>query len=175
MKTCLFCQKEIIITKRWEKTKKFCCQSCSARYYNAFRSPPTEEHKAKIRISVKKFWDEHPEKKKKPVDWPKKVGAFTKGQFKGATVETLLQLSKRTVSKIFKRLNVGCSRCGWNEASCDIHHIYGRKIEHANSHVNLTYLCPNCHRLFHCRKIGPQDVKNLQVYIGESWREVYYG
>jgi predicted HNH restriction endonuclease len=32
---------------------------------------------------------------------------------------------------------------------CDIHHINGRDVENPDAMVNLTYLCPNCHRMAH--------------------------
>lgn len=98
----------------------------------------------------------------------------SKGKYK-RNPESLLDLSPRTISKILSRLGIGCSRCGWNEASCDIHHIYGRNIENANHHANLTCLCPNCHRLFHSKKIGSSDVICLIEQIGDKWKECYYG
>ena len=72
----------------------------------------------------------------------------SKGKYK-RNPQSILDLSSRTVSKIIQRLEIGCSRCKWNEATGDIHHINGRNIPNADNHSNLTYLCPNCHRLFH--------------------------
>lgn len=89
--------------------------------------------------------------------------------------ESIYDISPRTAAKILERLDIGCSRCAWKEAKCDIHHIRGKKIENANSHSNLTYICPNCHRLFHSRKIGPDDVKSLEQQIGDKWKQFYYG
>ena len=48
------------------------------------------------------------------------------------------------VKKALKKY--GCFYCGWKEVSCDVHHINGRKSQ---SLKNLTYACPNCHRLIH--------------------------
>lgn len=98
----------------------------------------------------------------------------TKGKY-NRNPSSLLDLSPRTVGKILNRLKLGCSRCGRNEATCDIHHMFGRKIENANNHKNLTYICPNCHRLFHNGKIGPNDIKSLDEQIGDRWKEFYYG
>jgi hypothetical protein len=88
---------------------------------------------------------------------------------------TLWGVSSRTITKILKRLNVGCSRCGWKEATCDLHHIHGKKIDNPNDHSNLTILCPNCHRMFHCGLIGASDVQNLNDHIGDSWKQHYFG
>lgn len=88
---------------------------------------------------------------------------------------SILEISKRTTSKILRRLNIGCSRCGWNEDICDIHHIYGRKIENANNHKNLCYLCPNCHRLANNNKILPNELISIYEYVGDNWKLVYYG
>jgi hypothetical protein len=107
-------------------------------------------HKEKIRKSLKRYYLNNPPK-------------------------SILQLSKRTASKIFRRLNKGCSYCGWNEDICDIHHINGKKISDPNNHKNLSYLCPNCHRLVHRGIIPKESIIDIQNYIGDSWKEVYYG
>lgn len=88
--------------------------------------------------------------------------------------QTLLDLSPRTKKKILQRLNIGCSRCGWNEAPCDLHHIDGRKIINPDHHSNLTHICPNCHRLFHTGKIGRSDVQTLEQQVGEKWKDFYF-
>lgn len=87
---------------------------------------------------------------------------------------TLWGISSRTRAKILSRINKGCSRCGWNEAACDLHHINGKKIENPHSLSNLTLLCPNCHRLYHSKKIGPSDVISLDKYI-DDLTKYYYG
>jgi len=54
------------------------------------------------------------------------------------------------IKKIAKEMReVGCSECGWNKSKCDIHHINGRKVDDKDGLWNLSYLCPNCHRLAH--------------------------
>ncbi len=63
--------------------------------------------------------------------------------------QSILDLSKRTISKILKRSKKGCSICGWNKASCDIHHIVHRKHGGTNDNSNLIVVCPNCHREIH--------------------------
>ena len=92
--------------------------------------------------------------------------------FKGETPENLCDVSSRTVKKIMNRLNLGCSNCGWNLASLDLHHIVPRSKGGSNSNVNLTALCPNCHRLAHAGKLS--SMIPLTEHIGDSWKEHYY-
>jgi hypothetical protein len=91
-------------------------------------------------------------------------------------VKSLLELSSRTVSKILKRMKLGCSFCGWfvDGVACDIHHINEKKNGGNDEHDNLTYVCPNCHRLIHSGKIGKDKLVNLYDYIGERWKDYYY-
>ena len=42
------------------------------------------------------------------------------------SLESLLQLSKRTITKILNRANVGYSICGSSKSTCDIDHIIPR-------------------------------------------------
>jgi len=156
----------------------FCNLSCSAKYNNKKRLPSSEETKQKQSDSLKRYYDAHPEKRGTDVrgkEYVKFIGSFTKGKFKGAFIESILSVSKRTSSKILKRLNLGCCVCGWKEGSCDIHHIDGRKIQSPDNHRNLTLLCPNHHRLFHEKKISKTEVISLDKYFPENWRDLYYG
>lgn len=86
--------------------------------------------------------------------------------------ENIMCVSSRTMVKILKRLNKGCSNCGWNEAACDVHHILPKKQKGTDDHSNLTLICPNCHRLAHSKKLV--DFISLREYIGEEWRKHYY-
>jgi predicted HNH restriction endonuclease len=124
--------------------------------------------------TMKKLRKEHPERFASGEALSKAVGEGTRGKFK-RNPENIFKLSSRTVSKIIRRLGLGCSRCGWKEAYGDLHHIKGRKIPDANNHKNVTYLCPNCHRLFHEGKIGEKDVVTLDNQVGNRWKEAYYG
>lgn len=156
----------------------FCGRSCSAKYNNRNRLPPSEETKRKQSEALKRYYDAHPEKRgkdKRGIEYVKFIGSYTKGKFKGAFIESILSVSKRTTTKILKRLNLGCCICKWKEGSCDIHHIKGKKILNSDSHNNLTLLCPNHHRLFHEKKISEKDVIPLSKYLPENWRDVYYG
>lgn len=86
--------------------------------------------------------------------------------------DSILDMSKRTTSKVMRRLGVGCSRCGWNEGVCDIHHIVPRSKGGTDSNDNLTYICPNCHRLAHEGKIT--KFVALTSQIGDEWRKYYF-
>jgi len=44
-------------------------------------------------------------------------------------------------------IKVGCFYCGWKQTACDVHHIDGNRSHW--SLKNLTYACPNCHRMIH--------------------------
>lgn len=87
-------------------------------------------------------------------------------------VETLYDVSPRTRLKIIARLNLKCSNCGWNEASCDIHHIVPQSKGGTNDHTNLTNLCPNCHRLAHSNKLS--KFVSIEEQIGDTWKSHYY-
>ena len=67
-----------------------------------------------------------------------------------------------------------CNRCGWDLGSCDIHHINGKKIENCNEHFNLTYVCPNCHRLIHEGKIQKSELISLDKILPENWIDLYF-
>lgn len=84
----------------------------------------------------------------------------------------IFDVSSRTRLKILKRLGIGCATCGWDKASCDIHHIKPQSVGGSNDHSNLTYICPNCHRLAHSGLLT--EFKTLEQQIGELWTESYY-
>jgi hypothetical protein len=86
--------------------------------------------------------------------------------------KNILDISSRTISKILQRMNIGCSNCGWNKAVGDIHHILPKRKGGTNDHSNLTYLCPNCHRLAHSNKLS--TLQPMTEQIGEAWRDYYY-
>jgi DNA-directed RNA polymerase subunit RPC12/RpoP len=89
----------------------------------------------------------------------------------------LLDFSKRTVSKILKRAKINCSICGWNKASCDIHHIIHRKYGGSDEHTNLIIVCPNCHRTMHELKEKYITIEQLKLLSIDKtfvqWKEFY--
>lgn len=93
----------------------------------------------------------------------------------GYRIRSIYEMSSRTRRKVLSRLGLPCSRCGWNEAICDIHHIRGRKIRDADNHRNLSYICPNCHRLVGERKVLANELVPLTKTFPRDWRKHYYG
>ncbi len=171
---CKFCQK---IIETDDLKRVFCNRSCSAKFNNLNRPPVSPEQKEKARQGLLKYYKEHPEKIKRGKEMSDAVGNYTKGKYrtKNNPFTSLLELPHRTITKIIERMGIGCSICGWNEAIGDLHHINGRKIENADAHVNICYLCPNCHRSFHKGNIKKESLVNLVDYIGDRWKEHYYG
>lgn len=92
--------------------------------------------------------------------------------------DSIRKVSKKTRRKILRRLmeheNLGCSRCGWDKAIGDLHHIEGRDIENPDKQENLSYLCPNCHRLVHKGKVEKEKLVSFDDQLGNSWKK-YYG
>jgi predicted restriction endonuclease len=165
---CLECRDEFTTRER----NKFCSLHCSTTYNNRLRIP-SEEQKQKVSEKMKLCWVEK-RKHLSPDEHSKTVGAYTKGKYKGE-ITSILDVSSRTASKILKRLGIGCCICGWKEASCDIHHIDGKKIPNANNHQNLTCVCPNHHRMFHNGKLDKSQFVPLDKYFPDNWKDLYYG
>jgi predicted restriction endonuclease len=153
---------------------KFCSRKCSGINSNRNRLPPSKETKAKISESIKRLRQNNPDKYPTKDKLSKLVGKGTKGKYKDPS--HLYELSTRTLHKVMQRMMSGCLICGWNEASCDIHHLKGRKIQNPHHISNLTYLCPNHHRLCHNKKIDIKSIKTIEEYLeGKNWKDFYFG
>ena len=89
---------------------------------------------------------------------------------------SIKDLSKRTITKVLERANKGCSICGWNESTCDIHHIIPKKEGGTNDNDNLIIVCPNCHRVIHTTNKYSRDF--LQKYsiekVFDDWKKYYH-
>lgn len=172
-KICDNCKKEFIPRR---STQKYCCEECSKlkqseRTKNAWKN---DSYRKKISNSLKNAWTNNRSNFSSGEEHSKIIGKTTKGKYK-KDIKSILEVSKRTTSKILKRLNLSCLICGWNEEICDIHHINGKKIKNCDNHSNLTYICPNCHRLVHRGKIEKNKLKNLQDTLPDNWLDLYYG
>ncbi len=132
----------------------------------------TLTHKEKISKSLKQYYKENPDKILKGDKHSKKVGISTKS---GKKIESILHCSRRTMTKILKRLGISCCVCGWKEGTIDIHHILGKKVIDPDDHKNLAPLCPNHHRLLHEKKLAKEQVKSLYEILPENWQDYYYG
>ena len=171
-KICKNCGTEFVTR---ERNPQYCSKSCAVRVNNSKRGPMSEEQKKKISESLKKIYTKQPERLSRGQKHAQAVAKYTRGKYREYPPESILKLSRRTVGKIFKRMKLECSICGWNECVCDIHHINGRNIDNADSHKNLTYVCPNCHRKIHNNLINQKNIVDLEQYIGDKWKQFYYG
>lgn len=84
----------------------------------------------------------------------------------------LFDLSTRTIQKIVKRAKLNCAVCGWDEDTCDIHHIVSRARGGSNVLENLVCICPNCHRKAHSKKISAEFLSSLSMKDFD-WRKYY--
>ena len=174
---------------------KFCCKSCAIAYGNKQRKNRDIINKH-ISEGVKKYNKENPkqiilyhytcEKCGKEFDAPKiRDGRHIHCEdckrkvvhYKDINETTSIkELSKRTITKILNRANKGCSICGWNESTCDIHHIIEKSKGGTNEHNNLIIVCPNCHRIIHTtNKYSIEFLQNLSMekqFI--DWKKYYY-
>jgi len=166
---CEACGKKF--TPKWRKsTARFCSRQCANK--TIFLGVPlSEEHKAKIRESMpkKEYTEEERELQRQ------RAMKGSRGKYHTYAPSTILSLSKRTVAKILKRLNIGCSVCGWKKAALDIHHIVPRKNGGSDDHKNLTAVCPNDHRLAQLGLLEASSLMTLHEQIGERWKEFYFG
>jgi hypothetical protein len=55
-----------------------------------------------------------------------------------------------------------CMICGWEEASCDTHHLVSKSQGGKYSIDNGVVLCPNCHRLADNGKISLERLKDAK-------------
>ena len=91
-------------------------------------------------------------------------------------LHSILDVSKRTSIKILKRMKLPCSNCNWYvpNVAGDLHHIVEKKNGGSDDNDNLSYICPNCHRLVHSGIIKSNELISLQDYIGDEWKQYYF-
>lgn len=167
MKKCEYCEKE---HKGEYGSGRFCDYICARGF-----STKSKRHEINLKVSKTLSGKEHnglTKQQRIQLEIADKHASY----IRETEVKSLLELSSRTVSKILKRMKLGCSCCGWlvEGVACDIHHIHEKKNGGNNDHTNLTYVCPNCHRLTHSGKIDKEKLVNLNDYIGDSWKDYYY-
>lgn len=169
VKQCEYCGNEF---KTKDTRKRFCDRICAGRNKSPGRIL-SRDHKNKISASLKKFFENNPEKIRRGEKAAEAVAKYTRGRYRDP--KNIYDMSHRTRAKLIRRLKISCSRCGWDEEVGDIHHIEGRKIADPHNHKRLSYLCPNCHRLAEAGKIDPKELISFQDQVGDRWRELYYG
>ena len=175
---------------------RFCCKSCSISYVNKHRILDREKINKKISEGLKKYNKENP----KEIIYYDYICEKCGESFITNTpirknrhiycnhckrhvvhlqnlenISSIMDLSKRTISKILHRANAGCSLCGWNESTCDIHHIIQKKHGGSDNMDNLILVCPNCHRIIHTK--GKYTQEDLQQHSLDktlsNWKEYY--
>ena len=169
MSQCIYCGKQILVKKN-----KFCNSSCAAKYNNSHRTSTTKgktkickcvkcgvEFEASIHISKSKAKCKDCKQHNRP---------------HSKKIESILDCSKATSMKIIKRANKGCSICGWNESTCDIHHIIPKNKGGSNENSNLIIVCPNCHRRIHTNNDFSIDyLQTLSIdKIFKDWYKYYH-
>jgi len=167
---------------------RFCNSKC-ARAFSTSKKRREINRKVSKKLSGRSLTDEHKakigkarrgqalsEQGKRNISQGVKK-AWRAGKLTGLNhrITSVYEASHRTRLKIVRRLNLPCSRCGWSEAVCDLHHIRGRKLPDPHNHNNLSLLCPNCHRLADQGKIKPEDLITLDDYFPANWADFYYG
>lgn len=72
-------------------------------------------------------------------------------------------------------MGLECTICKWcvDGVNGDIHHIIPKSEGGSDDMSNLTYVCPNCHRMLHAGVIEESKIIPLSDYIGDSWKEFY--
>lgn len=175
---------------------RFCSKSCAISFTNKNRKIDRKQINKKISEGLQKYNKEHPKEiiyynyicekcgkefKSKKIkngrhihcnDCKRKVVHFKNID----SLTSIKDLSKRTISKIFERSNKGCSICGWNESTCDIHHIIPKSKGGNNDNDNLIIVCPNCHRIIHTSNKYSIDFLKQHSIENEfnNWKDFYH-
>lgn len=191
---CKTCGKEFF--EDWRKDKKtrkkpllFCCKSC------ANKRKITPKQKEKISEGVKKSLEKHfskdcvCEKCGKifhSKDYSRRLcfeclPTTIKHTPSNKKPKSILEVSKRTISKIVRRMELPCSCCGFYKegVALDFHHINPRKKGGKDDMSNLTYICPNCHRIAHTDlSLLEKPLVSIEQQLKElnkNWLDFYYG
>ena len=140
---CIDCKKKLIISS--QASIKTCrCEDCKKKVkgkkIHAYKCEKCGE--TFNRLTIHRDRKIHCEKCKRQVRYINDI----------EKVKSILELSSRTVQKIIKRANRKCEICGWNESTCDIHHVIEKKNKGTDDSNNLIIICPNCHRVIHTNK-----------------------
>lgn len=165
---------------------RFCSQQCSrARKLSS-------EAREKISKSLKKYQKEHGEKHTLVCEKCKNSFISSKGPRKNRKThceeckrkvphqhlnpQSILDFSKRTIKKILKRANCKCKICGYDRATCDIHHIVAKSKGGPDSTDNLIIVCPNCHREIHdLKQWKVEDLREMSIAnTFPNWKDYYY-
>lgn len=176
---------------------RFCCKSCAISFGNKQRSKESRILvNKKISEGLKKYNMNNPKEIKYYDYICEKCGEhFTSTKIRNGrlihcdkckrkvvhykdinNLTSIKDLSKRTITKVLTRANKGCSICGWNESTCDIHHIVPKSKGGTNENSNLIVVCPNCHRIIHTTDKYSQEFLFEHSIEKEfnNWKDFYY-
>ena len=176
---------------------RFCCKSCSISFGNKQRSKESRLLlNKKISKGLKKYNKENPYIPKEYKYICEKCGKeFISTKIKNGrhihcndckrktvhfkdinNISSIKDLSKRTITKLLYRAKKGCSICGWNESTCDIHHILEKHNGGTDEMSNLILVCPNCHRIIHTtNKYSIDYLKEHSLEIEfDNWKDFYH-
>lgn len=168
---------------------RFCCKSCA----NTRKHSNETKEKTKKSISLK--YDEYEKKdlvcencnctfhtrdmsRKQCYNCLPSTIKYTKVD---KPVKTIKDCSSRTISKIVKRMKLPCTCCNFyvDGIILDFHHIIERANNGSDNLDNLTYICPNCHRIAHTDKSKlTKPLISIDDYLKENnldWKAYYYG
>ena len=87
------------------------------------------------------------------------------------------RVSKKTLSKIIANMDLPCSCCGAHVPGVpwDLHHIIQRAAGGSDFADNLTYICPNCHRICHTNpELLPKQLISLDIFLDsldKNWQD----
>lgn len=168
---CINCGKPL--TKRYQV--KFCCQSCAATFNNRARQTTTKgkQKLAHCIVCGKEFWASiHINAGKCRCENCKKHNRPHYNE----NPKSILDMSKRTMTKLIQRAKMGCSICGWDDAQPDVHHIIPRCEGGSNDNSNLIIVCPNCHRVIHTtNKYTREYLETLSIdKTFTNWKDYYH-
>lgn len=165
VKRCLYCGK--ILEK---KRAKFCSSSHAASYNNARRPPQSAEQRRKISASLKEYHTMHSISKSTRARLKQSHSKVSKRRL---SLKSIYEVSSRTRQKMLTRMGINkCVVCGWDEATCDVHHIAGRMC---HDHKNLMLLCPNHHRVAREARFDLSIYPTIADILPENWRDFYFG
>jgi 5-methylcytosine-specific restriction endonuclease McrA len=85
----------------------------------------------------------HKERLRHEVPWNKGSTYQNKGD------EDVFVSKKAWADAAKRKYGNKCMRCGWDKASCDVHHITPRSRGGKHILLNAEVICPNCHRIHH--------------------------
>jgi hypothetical protein len=176
MTVCEVCKKDII--EDWRKSSKskkkplrFCSQKC-ANVHNH-----SDEQRKKASESLKAFYQKHPMRLSQKTR--EKIGKTINREHREP--KSILDFSSRTTQKVLRRIKkdfkFGCSLCQWDEDICDLHHIIPTSKNGSDKNSNVTYICPNCHRLVHSGKISVEKLISLENFLKLNeinWHNYFY-